>query len=480
MAIGTRVETIPAYIDGEWVMGDATTSVSNPYRGEPLAEVAALDAALVDRAVRSAAAARPLMAEMPAYARAALLERITAAVADRADALARAMVVQGGRALKDCRTEVERSIDTLGLSAEEAKRIEGEVVPVDAVASGAGKLGFWIRVPVGVVAAIYPFNAPLNLACHKLGPALAAGNTVVLKAPIEGALVSKLLVEAVLAAGTPPTAVQLVHGGGGGGAALVEHPLVDLINFTGGGDTALRIVRAAGLRRTLFELGGNGATIVHSDANIEKAAAGIVPGAFGMSGQSCVSVQRVYAHRDVFDEFLGMVVERTQALVIGDPLDPQTDIGSMVSEEAARRVESWIEEAVARGARVLTGGRRSGATVEPAILVDVKDDDKVVCQEVFGPTMSVIPYDTIEEAFAAANDTPWGLQAGIYTRSLDVAVKAARSMQVGGLNVNGPSRGRTDVQPYGGVKQSGWGREGPRYAIREMTDMRMVTFAPAD
>jgi acyl-CoA reductase-like NAD-dependent aldehyde dehydrogenase len=480
MTVSTGLETIPAYVDGEWLVTESTTAVSDPYRGEPLAAVAALDGATVDRAVRSAAAARPEMADMPAHARSALLQRITDAVADRADELARAMVVQGGRALKDCRTEVERSIATLGLSAEEAKRINGDVVPVDAVPSGTGKLGFTIRVPVGVVAAIYPFNAPLNLACHKLGPALAAGNTVVLKAPIEGALVSRLLVEAVLDAGTPRTAVQLLHGGGGGGAALVEHPLVDLINFTGGGETALRIIRAAGLKRTLFELGGNGATIVHADANVGKAAAGIVPGAFGMSGQSCVSVQRVYAHHDIYDEFVELLVENTRALRIGDPMDPETDIGSMISEEAARRVESWIAEAVEGGARVLTGGRRSGATVEPTILVDVKPTDRVACQEVFGPTMAVFPYTDLDAAFAAANDTPWGLQAGIYTRSLDVAMRAARTISVGGLNVNGPSRGRTDVQPYGGVKQSGWGREGPYYAIREMTDLRMVTIAPAD
>jgi acyl-CoA reductase-like NAD-dependent aldehyde dehydrogenase len=478
--IASQLETISAYVDGHWVAGSGTTIVSDPYRGEQLASVATADAQLVDDAVRSAAAARSLMADMPAHARSALLSRVTDAVEARADEMARAMVIQSGRALKDCRTEVERSVATLGLSAEEAKRIGGEVVPVDAVPSGAGKLGFWMRVPVGVVAAIYPFNTPLNLACHKLGPALAAGNTVVLKAPIEGALVSRLLVEALLEAGTPPTAIQLIHGGGGGGSALVEHPLVDLINFTGGGETALRILRAAGLKRTLFELGGNGATIVHSDANLDKAAAGIVPGAFGLSGQSCVSVQRVYVQSGVYEEFLDLIVERTSKLRIGDPMDPETDIGTMISEDAARRVEGWIAEAAASGARVLAGGHRSDATVEPTILVDVKPTDRVVCQEVFGPTLAVLPYDDLADAFEAANDTPWGLQAGIYTRSLDVAMRAARKMQVGGLNVNGPSRGRTDVQPYGGVKQSGWGREGPRYAIQEMTDLRMVTIAPAD
>jgi acyl-CoA reductase-like NAD-dependent aldehyde dehydrogenase len=474
------MQTALSYVAGRWVEGRETVLVHDPYSGRAVASVSLADEALVDEAVRSAAAAGSSMAAMPGHARAAMLERATDALARRADALAESMVVQSGRALKDCRAEVDRSIVTMGLCSEEAKRIGGEVVPIDAVPSGTGKLGFTLRVPVGVVAAIFPFNTPLNLACHKLGPALAAGNTVVLKAPLEGALVSVLLVEAVLEAGVPSTALQLIHGGGGSGAALVRHPMVDLINFTGGGPTAQRIVATGGLKRTLFELGGNGATIVHADANLEKAVDGIIPGAFGLAGQSCVSVQRLYVHRSLYERMLPMLVERVGALKVGDPMDPGTDIGSLISEGAARRIEAWIGEAVARGAKVLTGGKRTGAVLEPTILVDVRSDDRVVCEEVFGPTLAVLPYDDLEHAIAAVNDSPWGLQAGIYTRSLDVAMRAAREIRVGGLNVNGPSRGRTDVQPYGGVKQSGWGREGPRYAIEEMTDLRMVTLAPAD
>jgi acyl-CoA reductase-like NAD-dependent aldehyde dehydrogenase len=474
------VQKAPSYVAGSWIESPETVVVVNPYSGQDLATVSIADETLVDEAVRSAAAAGPAMAAMPGHARAAMLTRATDALARRADALAETMAIQSGRALKDCRAEVERSVVTMGLCAEEAKRIGGEVVPIDAVPSGAGKLGFTLRVPVGVVAAIYPFNTPLNLACHKVGPALAAGNTVVLKAPLEGALVSVLFVEALLEAGVPPTAIQLIHGGGGGGAALVRHPLVDLINFTGGGPTASRIVATAGLKRTLFELGGNGATIVHADANVDKAVAGLVPGAFGLAGQSCVSVQRLYVHRSLYDDLVAMLVERVKALTIGDPMDPATDIGSLINEGAAIRIESWIQEAVSKGARTLTGGRRTGAVLEPTVLVDVKPDDRVVCEEVFGPTLAVLPYDDLGEALAAVNDSPWGLQAGIYTRSLDVAMRAAREIRVGGLNVNGPSRGRTDVQPYGGVKQSGWGREGPRFAIEEMTDIRMITFAPAD
>lgn len=477
--MSTSTNTIPSYVAGEWVESDSVITMADPYTGEEVARVSVADSDLVHRAVRSAAGARAEMVAMPAHERSALLARFAAQLGERTDALAAAMVSQGGRPLKDCRAEVARSLETIKLCAEEAKRIGGEVIALDAAPAGVGKIGFTLRAPVGVVAAIYPFNTPLNLACHKLGPALAGGNVVVLKAPLEGALVSRLLMEALLAAGAPAEAVQLIQGDGASGAALVAHRGVAMVNFTGGGATAERIVATAGLKRTLMELGGNAPTIVHADANVEAAVAGVVPGAFGLSGQSCVSVQRLYVHHSVFDTLEPMLVEKTKGLVVGDPRSPETDIGTLVNETAARRVAGWIEEAKAGGARVLCGGTRSGAVVEPTILVDVKKDHRVMCDEVFGPTLAITPYTDLEEAIAAANASPWGLQAGIYTESLDVAMRAARGLEVGGLNVNGPSRGRTDFQPYGGVKESGWGREGPRYAIEAMTDVRMVTLAPS-
>lgn len=420
------------------------------------------------------------MASMPAHERAALLWRVAGEVKQRTDSLAMSMVAQTGRPITECRTEVGRAVQALELSAEEAKRISGEVIPLDAVPGDPRRIGFTLRVPVGVVAAIYPFNAPLVLACHKLGPALAAGNSVVLKAPFEGALVSQGLVEAAIAAGVPPGALQLIHGGGGAGEALVGHPMVDLVSFTGGGTTARRILATAGLKRTVLELGGNSATIVHSDANLNRAADGIVPGAFGLAGQSCGSVQRLYVHVSVIEPLLELLVARTESLRMGDPRDEATEIGTLVSESAARRVSTLIKEAVNRGAKVESGGRRTGAALRPTILTGVRPDDRIVCEEVFGPTLAILPYDDIEGAFHAANDSPWGLQAGIFTRSLDIAILAARQIRVGGLNVNGPSRGRTELQPFGGVKQSGWGREGPRYAIQDMTELRMVTLSLAD
>ena len=312
-----------------------------------------------------------------------------------------------------------------------------------------------------------------------MGPALAAGNTVILKAPLEGAIVSVKLVEALLEEGVPATAVQLIHGGGGGGAALVAHPLVDLINFTGGGPTAERIVATAGLKRTLFELGGNGATIVHGDANLEKAVDGIIPGAFGLAGQSCVSVQRLYVHRSLYEQILPMLVERVTALRVGDPMDPATDIGSLISQPAAERIESWVQEAVARGARVLAGGQRSGAVMQPTLIVDVRADDRVVCEEVFGPTLAVLPYDSLDEADRRRERQPLG-PPGRDLHAIPGRGNGGRQADPRGRpERERPVRGRTDVQPYGGVKLSGWGREGPRFAVEEMTDLRMITFAPA-
>lgn len=475
---GAAVELARSYISGRWTSGQQRIATRNPYTGEEVAHVCIPSGEAIDDAIRSAACAASEMARLPTSVRSELLERAATELARRRDELARFMVLQSGRPIKECQGEVGRAVTTLKLSAESAKWVGGETLALDAVPGGAGKFGFTVRVPVGVVAAICPFNSPLNLACHKIGPALAAGNVVVFKPPVEGALVSQALLQALLDSGLPENAIQLVNGGAAVGSQVVSHPLVRLVNFTGSGATAVRILADAGLKRTLFELGGTGATIVHDDANLGAAVKGVVPGAFGLAGQSCGSVQRLLVHESIADPLLSMLVEATTALVVGDPFAPETDVGPLISEDAAKRVELWVQEAIGRGARVLCGGKRMGALVEPTILVDVHPDDRVVCEEVFGPTLAVITYRDLTEAIAAVNDSPWGLQAGIYTRSMEVAMRAVREIEVGGLNVNGPSRGRTELQPYGGVKQSGWGREGPRYAFEEMTDLKMVAIAP--
>lgn len=468
------------FISGDWVKTKDSLPLTDPYKGIRIGEVSVANSDDVDNAVQSAKEASEIMAELPAFRRAEILKRVPGILLQRADELAEAMARQTGKALKECRGEVQRSAATMELCSEEAKRIMGEVIPLDAVSSGVGKFGFTMRFPVGLIAAITPFNAPVNLACHKIGPALAAGNSVVFKPPLEGSIVSQILVNIFLEAGVPPTALQMVHGGSETGTALISHPKVDLINFTGSAATAHRIITNAGLKRTLFELGGSGATIIHNDANLKKAVEGIVRGAFGLTGQSCTSVQRVYVHDTIMDNFTNALVEKTKQLKVGDPLNEDTDIGTLISENAAIRVESWVQEAIDQGAELLIGGKRKGAAFEPTILINVVPSARIVCEEVFGPTVSILPYNDIVEAINNVNDSPSGLQAGIYTASLDIAMLAARQIHVGGLNINGPSRGRTDLQPFGGVKQSGWGREGPRYAIVEMTTVKMITFTQSN
>ena len=463
-------------VGASWREGE-TTLVASPYDGRPAGRIHRSTHQDVQDAVEAAASAGRAWAETPAYQRASVLQKITRRMEQRADDLARVMTLQTGKTLREARTETLRSISTMEISAEEAKRIHGEMVPMDAVAPGAGKLGFTLRVPVGVVAGITPFNAPLSTLCHKLGPALAAGNTLVVKPHPHGSGVTALLGQLVLDAGLPPGVFNMVHGGADIGAALVEHPGVALVNFTGSGKVADQILRSIGLKRSLLELGGNAPTIVHGDADLDKAVPQCIEAGFGLTGQSCISTQRIYVQRPIYETFVERLVAGVRARKLGDPLDTATDTGPMINEAAAIRIEAWIQEAVAQGARLRCGGQRNGTLLAPAVLTDVDPRMKVVCDEVFGPVVTVSPYDTLDEALQCANATPWGLKSGIFTRSLDVALAAARRLEYGTVNVNAASRARTDQEPSGGVKHSGWGKEGPRYAIEEMSDLRMVTIA---
>lgn len=461
-------------VDGTERRG-ATFDVVDPYRGTVASRVHEASAADVDAAVASARAGASEMAALPPHRRAAILRAVSDGVRSRRDELAERIVRDCGKCLRDARGEIDRAIEIYALSAEEATRVGGEVIPLDALPLGEGdRIGFAVRGPVGVVAAIGPFNAPVHVIAHKLGPAFAAGNAVVLKPAPQGSAVAAIVARLFYDAGLPPRALQLVPGRGATGEALVAHPGVDLVNFTGGGVAATAIVRTAGLKRTTLELGGNAAVIVHEDADWEKAAAACVPAAYGISGQSCVSLQRLYVHRSLFAQFAARFAELAGALRIGDTLSPDTEVGVMVDERAASRVSEWIEEAVAGGARLLCGGERNGNAISPAVLVDVEPSMKVVCDEVFGPVVSLIPFDRVEEAIDAVNDSPWGLASGIYTRSLGVALTAVRRLRTGMLNVNAPSRFRVEHVPYGGLKLSGWGKEGPRYAVQEMTEVKMV------
>lgn len=466
---------IPMLVDGKWRAATETYEVRDPYRGALVAHAPRSSLADLDDALNAAVAAKARAAAVPGYQRATLLRRAGKLVVERADAVADIMARETGKAIKDAKAEIVRSQDTLSLSAEEAVRIEGEHVPLDASAMGAGKICFMLRFPVGVVAGITPFNAPFNLACHKIGPAIAAGNTLVLKAPPQSPGVIHALAQMFVDAGTPAGVLNVLYGDRVG-PALVRDPRVDFISFTGSSRVGAEIKAACGLRRVALELGGNGATIVHEDASIAEAAPVCARNAMRLAGQSCISVQTVYVHRGIYGEFTAAVVAEVNKLKLGDPLDAATDVGTLIDEGAARRVEAWIEEAARGGARVLAGGKRRGAQVEPTVLADVDPTMKVVCEEVFGPVISLMPYDDIDAVFRSISAGRFGLQTGIFTKSMATAIRAVRNIRTGGVILNGSSTWRTDQLAYGGVKDSGIGREGPRYSIRDMTEERLVLF----
>jgi acyl-CoA reductase-like NAD-dependent aldehyde dehydrogenase len=467
--------TIPMLIGGTWRAPVESYEVHDPYRGDVTALAPRSSIADLDDALSAAVDAKSRMAAMPGFERAALLRRVGALLVERADRIADIMARETGKAIKDARAEVVRSQDTLMLSAEEAVRIEGEHVPLDASAMGAGKICFMLRFPVGVVAGITPFNAPFNLACHKVAPALAAGNAIVLKAPPQSPGVIHELAELFVDGGTPAGALNVLYGDQVG-PALVRDRRVDFVTFTGSSRVGADIKATSGLRRVALELGGNGTTIVHEDASIADAATVCARNAMRLSGQSCISVQTVYVHRSLYDRFSALVVAEVKKLKVGDPLDPATDVGTLIDENSARRVETWVGEAVNSGARILAGGKRKGAQLEPTVLVDVKSAMKVVCEEVFGPVISILPYDDFDAVCREISGSRYGLQCGVFTKSTEIAIRAVRSIRTGGVIINGSSTWRTDQLAYGGVKDSGIGREGPKYSIRDMTEERLVLF----
>lgn len=466
---------IPMLIGGQWRAAAETYPVRDPYRNVVVANAPRSSLTDLNDALDAAVKAKAQAAATPAYERAAILRRAAKLLIERADRIAEVMSRETGKAIKDAKAEIIRSQDTLSLSAEEAVRIEGEHIPLDASAMGAGKICFMLRFPVGVVAGITPFNAPVNLACHKIAPSIAAGNTLVLKAPPQSPGVIHELAQIFAEAGTPAGVLNVLYGDIVG-PALVGDPRVDFITFTGSPRAGAQIKAASGLRRVALELGGNGVTIVHEDADIAEAAPVCARNSMRFAGQSCISVQTVYVHRKLYDKFVDLVVAEVNKLRLGDPLDATVDVGTLIDEAAAQRVEAWIKEAVAGGATVLTGGKRHGAQIQPTVIAGVRPEMKVVCDEVFGPVISLAPYDDIDAVFRTVSESRFGLQTGIFTASTALAIRAVRSLRTGGVIINGSSTWRTDQLAYGGVKDSGIGREGPRYSIRDMTEERMVLF----
>ena len=448
--------------------------VLNPYDGSVIDTVRESSEQDVRDAVGRAAAAAPVMAGLPAYQRSAILDKAAALIEAQADALAKLMARESGKPLKYARGEVSRGVETFRFAADEASRLHGETVPLDAAKTGAGKFGYYIRVPVGVIAAITPFNFPLNLVGHKVAPAVAAGCPIVLK-PAPATPLTTLRLQAIMQeAGLPEGAMEVVIGGADVGEWMTTDPRVAMITFTGSPGVARVISKNAGLRRLTLELGGNAATIVAEDANVDHAVSRNVMGGFAYSGQTCISVQRIYVHRSRYDEFKQKYVAAVEALKLGDPLDDTTDIGPVINDTAAERIRAWGAEAVQGGARLIVGGDGAGRMVRPTVLEGVEERMKVMCEEVFGPVVSLVPYDDFEQALAAVDESPYGLQAGVYTRDLDKVMRATQRLNVGGVIINDVPTFRVDQMPYGGNKNSGVGREGPRYAIEEMTTLRMV------
>lgn len=465
----------PMRIGGEAVTTASPQPVRLPYDGSEVGIVYRAAAEQVEAAVEAAARAAPVMRQMTLAERAAILRRAAGKLREQAEEFALSISSESGKPIKEARVEVDRAVSTLEFSAEECRRIGGEVVPMEAAPAGKGHMAITVREPLGVIAAITPFNFPLNLSVHKIGPAIAAGNTVVHK-PASATPISAIRLAAVFEeCGLPKGALNVVTGPGGEiGDLLTLHPRIAMVTFTGSADVGVRIRNLAGLKRVTLELGNNSAVIIDRDADLEAAVPRCVTGSFAHSGQVCISIQRIFVHEDVREEFLERFVELTRLLVIGHPHDPRTDISSLISEKDAERICSWIDEAVQAGARLLTGGQRRRATVEPAVLADVPPHVQISCKEAFGPVVGINSFRTLEEAIERVNDSPYGLQAGIYTRDLERAFRAARLIRVGGFMINEIPQYRVDHMPYGGVKMSGFGREGPKYAIEEMTELKLI------
>jgi acyl-CoA reductase-like NAD-dependent aldehyde dehydrogenase len=465
------------FLAGNWVDKAKKIEVKNPFDNSVIDTVPRADAADLEKALAFAERGAKVMAKLSSYDRWKILRRAADLMAARNDELGQLISKEEGKIIAEGRGEASRAVETIMGSAEEAKRIHGETVPLDADPTGSKKLGFTLRVPCGVVAAIAPFNFPLNLVCHKVGPALAAGNTVVVKPASDTPLSALKLTEILLESGLPPEGIQCITGSGGEiGDALVADRRVRKVTFTGSREIGDRICRTAGIKKVTMELGSNSPVIVMPDADLNKVATAITLTGYGNAGQTCISTQRVLTAKKVYGDFLGALKPKVEALTTGNQLDEKSKVGPMVKESEAARVDDWISEAVSGGARLVAGGGRRGAIYMPAVVADVHPDMRISRDELFGPAVAVTPFDTIEEALILANDSVYGLAAGIFTENVEWAMKFAREAEAGNLHVNWGSQWRVDLMPYGGLKNSGFGKEGPRYAVEEMTEMKMVVF----
>ena len=467
------------YLAGEWVDRDQKIDVVNPFNGGVIDTVPRAGIEDVVDAIASAERGAKAMASMSGYQRYEVLMRAVGLMKERVEDLGRTITMEEGKIISEGIGEAERAIQTMTGSAEEAKRLSGEVVPLDGAPTWTGQLGFTLRVPCGVVAAISPFNFPLNLVAHKVGPALAAGNAVIIKPASDTPLSALKLTEILVEAGVPAEAVQCVTGSGGSiGDSLVSDPRVRKVTFTGSRDVGEHICKTAGLKKVTMELGSNSPLIVMPDADMQKVVAGTVSSGFSNAGQVCISAQRILTNRDIYVDYLDALTESVKNISTGDPLDETVKMGPMVRPEEAVRVHEWVGEAVAGGARAVIGGDYDGATYAPTVVADVSPDMRISRDELFGPAIAVTPFSDINEAIAMANDSNYGLSAAIFTQNIDWAMKFAREVDSGNLMINSGPQWRADLMPYGGLKESGMGKEGPKYAVQEMTELKMVIYHP--
>jgi glyceraldehyde-3-phosphate dehydrogenase (NADP+) len=463
-------------IGGEWVDKDRKTEVRNPFDGSVIDTVPSADASDVDRAVEIACRGLEIMRDMPRHQRGSILRKASDLIRERSEDFARTISMEVGKTIREARIEVGRTASIFQIAAEEANRIRGETLPLDAIPGAENKVGYYERVPVGVIGAITPFNLPMSLASHKLAPALAGGNSVVLKPATITPLADLKLGEVLLEAGLPPEALSIVTGEGAGvGGALISHPRIRMISFTGSREVGMGIGARAGYKKVLLELGGNAAVIVCPSANLDDVGL-IARGGFSLAGQVCISVQRVLVFREIHDRFIERLAAEIGKLKVGNQLEEDTDVGPMIGLAVAKRTKEWVDEAVAAGGRLVMGGTHAGTLFQPTVIDNPPTNVRASAEEIFAPVVVVHEVDSLDQAINIANDSDYGLQAGIFTADLHEAFEAIKRLDVGGITVNEVPTYRSDLAPYGGMKESGMGREGVRFAIEEMTEPKSVIF----
>ena len=470
-------EKHPIFVAGEWQTSDDPLAVRNPYSGDIVGVTYQASREQLETAITAAERAFETTRTMPTYERVALLKAMATGLKERRDEVAQTIAAEAGKPIRDAEVETDRGVFTLETAAEEAKRMEGEVIPLDLMASSKGRYGIVKRFPIGLIAGISPFNFPLNLALHKVAPAIASGNTIVLKPPSRDPLTMLLFAEIVEAAGTPKGAVSIMPMDREVGDALVEDPRFKLLSFTGSPDVGWEMKRRAGMKKVVLELGGNAGVIVDADSDLDFAVNRIRIGAFAYSGQVCISVQRVFVVEDVYEQFRDKLIDAVSKIQLGDPLDRSTDLGPMIDEKAVKRTQEWIDAAAADGARVLTGGSANGTFFPPTVIENADPASFVCSREAFAPLVTIAPVKSFGEAIRRLNDSEYGLQAGVFTNSLEKALVAHENIEVGGVVINDIPTYRIDHMPYGGVKDSGLGREGLRWAIEDMTELRILVLA---